>query len=239
MGKLWVFGDSNSALYTDTTMMLQDWVKPYVNYLGYEPKHFSQALAEKLNLELKNYGMGGSDNYTIFETMFYQIKNFNKEDDVIFIGVTDASRFRVAITTPDACYFRSITAGGHNDDLPISKDTIHEILANRMNPLFSKEFENYINLIKMALNGYKIYFWTAFDPLREAKGVINLMKLGYLYKMGNITNIAQETNGQINDGHFGEKGNLLLSELFYKFINETRVPYIRDIYNETRIIKFV
>jgi hypothetical protein len=239
MGKLWVFGDSNSALYTDTTMKLQHWVKPYIDYLGYEPKHFSQVLAEKLNLDLENHGMGGSDNYTIFETLFYQIKKFNKEEDVIFVGLTDPTRFRVAVTNSDVNYFRPITVGGHNDNLPISKDTIQDILANRMNPLFAKEFENQVNLFKLVLTGYKLYFWTPFDPLREAKGIINLMKLGYLYKRGNITSINQETNGQITDGHFGEKGNLLLADLFYTFMNETRVPYIKDIYNETRIIKFI
>jgi hypothetical protein len=238
MGKLWVFGDSNSALYTDTTMAQQPWVKPYIDYLGYEPKHFSQILAEKLNLELESYGMGGSDNYSILETLFYQIKKFNKEDDVIIVGITDPSRFRVAFEG-DPDYFRSVTAGGNNDDLPISKNTVNEILANRMHPFFAKEFENHINLLKMVLNGYKIYFWTVFDLLREAKGIINTMKLGYLYKKGNITNVNQETEGVINDGHFGEKGNALLAELFYMFMKETRVPYIRDIYNETRIIKLV
>jgi hypothetical protein len=237
MGKLWVFGDSNSALYTDVTMQLQHWIKPYIEYLGYEPKHFSQILAEKLNLDLENYGMGGSDNYTIFESLFHQIKNFDKSNDIIFVGVSDPSRFR--IVEHDKDYFRSIAVGGHNNTLSVSKDTLDEILANRSHPLFAKEFEYQINLFKLALTGYKIYFWTPFDPLREAKGVINLMKLGYLYKRGNITSINQETDGLISDGHFGEKGNLLLAELFYTFMNETRVPYIKDIYNETRIIKFV
>jgi len=237
MGKLWVFGDSNSALYTDVTMQLQHWVKPYIEYLGYEPKHFSQILAEKLNLDLENYGMGGSDNYTIFESLFHQIKNFDKANDIIFVGVSDPSRFRIVEDSKG--YFRSIAVGGHNNTLSVSKDTLDEILANRSHPLFAKEFEHQINLFKLALTGYKIYFWTPFDPLREAKGVINLMKLGYLYKRGNITSINQETDGIISDGHFGEKGNLLLAELFYTFMNETRVPYIKDIYNETRIIKFI
>jgi len=237
MGKLWVFGDSNSALYTDVTMELQHWVKPYIEYLGYEPKHFSHILAEKLNLDLENYGMGGSDNYTIFESLFHQIKNFDKANDIIFVGVSDPSRFRIVEDNKD--YFRSIAVGGYNNNLSVSKDTLDEILTNRSHPLFAKEFEHQINLIKLALTGYKLYFWTPFDPLREARGVINLMKLGYLYKKGNITSINQETDGVISDGHFGEKGNLLLAELFYTFMNETRVPYIKDIYNETRIIKFI
>lgn len=235
MGKLWVFGDSNSALYTDRTMKLQDWVKPYIDYLGYEPKNFSQILAEKLNLELENYGMGGSDNYTIFETLFNQMKKFDKENDVIFVGLTDTSRFRIV----DKTNFRSIAVGGRNDNLSVSSDAISEILTNRMHPLFAKEFENYVNLFKMVLDGYKVYFWTLFDPLRESKGIINIMKLGYLYKRGNITCIKQETEGLVNDGHFGEKGNLLLAELFYTFLNETRAAYIKDIYNETRIIKLI
>ena len=235
MGKLWVFGDSNSALYTDRTMKMQHWVKPYIDYLGYQPKHFSEVLAEKLNLELENYGMGGSDNYTIFETLFYQLKNFDKENDVIFVGLSDSARFRIV----DKDNFRSIAVGGVNNNISVSNDTLCEILANRIHPLFAKEFENYVNLFKMVLEGYKIYFWTLFDPLREAKGIINVMKLGYLYRKGNITCITQETEEKIVDGHFGEKGNLLLGELFYTFMNETRVPYIKDIYNETRIIKFI
>jgi hypothetical protein len=179
--------------------------------------------------------MGGSDNYSIFETLFYQIKKFDKENDVIFVGLTDTSRFRIV----DKINFRSIAVGGRNDNLSVSSDTISEILTNRMHPLFAKEFENYVNLFKMVLDGYKVYFWTLFDPLRESKGIINIMKLGYLYKRGNITSIKQETEGLVNDGHFGEKGNLLLAELFYTFLNETRVAYIKDIYNETRIIKLI
>lgn len=235
MGKLWVFGDSNSALYTDNAMKTQNWVKPYLDYLGYQPKHFSEHLSDKLNLELKNHGMGGADNYTILEILFNQMKNFDKENDFIFIGLTDTSRFRII----DKDNFRSIAAGGVNNNLSVSNDALHEILVNRMHPFFAREFENYVNLFKMVLDGYKVYFWTPFNSLRESKGIINIMKLGYLYKRGNITNIKQETEGLIDDGHFGEKGNALLAELFYTFLNETRAPYVKDIYNETRIIKFI
>ena len=48
---------------------------------------------------------------------------------------------------------------------------------------------------------------------------------------------ADSEDGIITITH--EKGNLLLADLFYTFMNETRVPYIKDIYNETRIIKFI
>jgi hypothetical protein len=237
MGKLWIFGDSNSALCVNDTMKTQKWMKEYIDYLGHEPKHFSQVLAELLGLELKNFGIGGSDNYTIIESVYNVINEFNKEEDVIFIGLTEHSRFRIADSKLD--YFHPITAGGYKTYLPVSKDTLDEMLVNRMHVLFAKEFEMYVNLLKKALDGYKLYFWTVFDPLREAKGVINVMKLGYLYRKGNITCITQETDEKIVDGHFGEKGNILLGELFYTFMNETRVPYIKDIYNETRIIKFI
>jgi hypothetical protein len=237
MGKLWIFGDSNSALCVNDTMKTQKWMIEYIEYLGRTPKHFSEILAGLLGLELENYAIGGSDNYTIIESVYNTINKFNKEEDVIFIGLTDHTRFRIADFQSDR--FHPITIGGYNTNLPVSKDTLDEMLVNRMHVMFAKEFEMYVNLLKMALNGYKLYFWTVFDPLREAKGVINVMKLGYLYKRGNITSIIQETEGKINDGHFGERGNILLGELFYTFMNETRVPYIKDIYNETRIIKFV
>lgn len=239
MGKLWIFGDSNSALYSDPTMVTQHWIKPYVEFLGHTPKHFSELLAEKLELELVNLGMGGSDNYTIFETLYNNIHKMDKESDVIFVGLTDHTRFRIAQEKLGNEYFRSVTVGGNNDDLNVSQEAINEILVNRMSNLFVREFEIKVNIFKQLLTGYKIYFWCLFDGLRESKGIINTMKLGYLYKKGNISPINLETDGKINDGHIGEKGNALLAELFHIFMNEKRIAYVKDIYNETRVIKFL
>ena len=239
MGKLWIFGDSNSALYSDSTMITQTWIKPYIELLGHTPKHFSEILAEKLELELVNLGMGGSDNYTIFETLYHNMHKMDRESDVIFVGLTDHTRFRVAQEKDGNEYFRSVSVGGANDNLNVSKEALDEVLVNRMSHLFVREFEIKMNIYKQLLSGYNIYFWCLFDGLREVKGIINTMKLGYLYKKGNISTINLETDGKISDGHIGEKGNALLAELLYTFMNEKRPAYVKDIYNETRIIKLL
>ncbi len=239
MGKLWIFGDSNSALYTDHTMAAQKWIVPYVELLGHTPKHFTELLSEKLELELVNLGMGGSDNYTIFETLYDNLHKIDRENDVIFVGLTDHTRFRIARQKEGGEYFRSVTVGGNNSNLGVSEDTINEVLVNRMSYLFVREFEIQMNIYKRLLTGYNVYFWSLFDGLREVKGVINVMKLGYLYKKGNITTIRQETDGEINDGHLGEKGNALFADLLHMFMNEKRPAYVKDIYNETRIIKLL
>jgi hypothetical protein len=110
---------------------------------------------------------------------------------------------------------------------------MEEMLVNRSHPLYFTELLSLIDLIRFALIEYNVYFWSICDPIIKEPGIINLTKMGYVYKNGNMTNITQETNGVVDDGHFGEKGNRVLAELFYRFFNETNEEKIKDIYNKS------
>jgi hypothetical protein len=42
------------------------------------------------------------------------------------------------------------------------------------------------------------------------------------FKYGGVT-ISEETNGNVMDSHLGEKGHIVQSELFYKYITEKKL----------------
>lgn len=230
MGKLWVFGDSNSALYHSETIKGQKWMKDYVNYLGHSPKNFSTILSEKLELDLENHAMGGIDNTFIIQILTNHIKKINQDEDIVLIGVTAVERFRVADFEEN--YFVPVSPMlKYEKKFPISKTTMYEMLANRTHPLFLSELYASIDLVKFALRGYKVYFWSVVEPISLRPGIINPKNLGQTYSKGNFTTIRFETNGKVDDGHFGENGNEALADAFYSFITETDNRKINYIYN--------
>jgi hypothetical protein len=77
--------------------------------------------------------------------------------------------------------------------------------------LCSIEVNNWIRFINLAFKDNRIVHWTAFKCNIDALYVI-------------ASRINLETNGEINDGHFSEKGHLELSEkLMSKFIKNNKI----------------
>jgi hypothetical protein len=195
MATVWTFGDSNTDGFRSSDL----WAKQYVEWKGYQPKVYGEIIAEKLDFELVNLGKGGSDNYTIFETFCSSIGKIRKNDIIIF-GWSSPLRYRLV-------GFR----GGWKSILPminlndkslqnISPNTIDEMLLNRNHRLYSIEVNNWIRLINLAFKDNIISHWTSFQC------DIDAMYVG-------TGRIALETNNEIADGHFSEKGHLELSEI--------------------------
>jgi hypothetical protein len=86
-----------------------------------------------------------------------------------------------------------------------------EILVNRDHQLYSIEVNYWIKLINLAFKDILIVHWTSFEPKIDAIFI------------GGIGRISLETNGEIADGHFSEKGHLELSEkLMATFLKNTK-----------------
>ena len=64
---------------------------------GNLPKSWSEILGEKLNMEVKNYGIGGNSNPQIFDDVCNKSHEFNK-GDIVIINWTYKDRFRWAST---------------------------------------------------------------------------------------------------------------------------------------------
>jgi len=195
MATVWTFGDSNTDGFRSSDL----WARKYVEWKGYQPKVYGEIIAEKLDFELVNLGKGGSDNYTIFETFCESIDKIKKNDIIIF-GWSSQIRFRLVA---DGGVWKSILPMYEkktNEIKNISQDTIDEMLVNRNHYLYSIEVNNWIKLINFTLKNNTVIHWTAF------KSSINSIFIG------GIERISIETNDEIIDGHFSEKGQLELSD---------------------------
>ncbi len=202
MATLWTFGDS----FTESFLPKEDckvihWRHHYINWKGYVPKVYGEFLSERLGMKLMNFGMGSSDNYSIFESFCKNVNHIEKDDLVIF-GWSDAVRFRM---TDGSGGWHSFTPCFREDSVPaeyMDRDSIDKILANRTNPRYEEEVNIWINAINKFLNYTTVIHWTSF------KSSINAT---YIYP--GLQTIKSETNGQVNDAHFSENGQEELSKI--------------------------
>ena len=190
MSKIWTFGDS--FCYDG------GWTVYYSLWKGYKPKIHTEIIAEELDIENINLSYPGYSNDMIFDVICENIKKI-KSDDIINIGWVPIERFRLA--TDDGKWGRilplfskkEIESDGRLDN--ISKTTIDEIFANRTNPIYKKELHNRIELINYSLPNNKIIHWS-------------------WVKMNTFETITKETNGEIRDEHWSERGQLDFSKWF-------------------------
>jgi hypothetical protein len=205
MGTIWTFGDSFTASFNEKSQ----WGTKYINWKGYVPKVYGDFLAEQYSMNLNNMGKGGADNYTIFENFCNNCHRI-KSDDIVIFGWSSPMRFRL-VTNMDYWHtfipnVRFIESGFDS----LSKSTIDETIYNRSSYKFCEEVNSWIKLINFHLNDIKVAHWTYFDVKLNAKFI------------NTLENIKQETNGEVNDGHFSENGHLELSKILHTMINTNK-----------------
>jgi hypothetical protein len=123
----------------------------------------------------------------------------------------------------------------NNDPEIIDENTLNDILINRTHKLYIEQiydFEKVIEALSKYI-GFKLYFWSADNQIiypnekinRQAKYIAS----EYVKKDETIFNevfrrngkrIFEETDGKIDDNHFGESAHRILSEIFYSHIKE-------------------
>jgi len=204
MSKLWVFGDSFSAEFKLNT----DWCREYVGWKKYIPKVYSSVISEKLNIPYTNKAVGGKDNYTIFEQIWDNANDIG-EDDIIIIGWSMVTRFRLA--NPAILNWETFIPGYKYNGLEqcqISKNTFNEILINRTQMNYEVELTKIANFINFAFKTQKIIHWR-WDDMGRLK---------------QYSTINQETSNNVFDLHYSETGHLELADDIIKCIqNENRI----------------
>jgi len=199
MNTLWTFGDSMTEPFQNNNA---HWSLEYCNYKGYCPKVYGEILAEKLNMNLVNRGLGGIDNYTILEKIC-EVADKIKEDDIVIVGWTSPIRFRII---NDHNVWMSILPNYKKNQYTqlISQSTTDEIIVNRDNSLYIKEINNWIKLINKSFTN-TIHWSYAFNSI---DGVY----------LPSFNRIITETNGKCNDTHYSETGHIELSNVLYELI---------------------
>ena len=205
MNKLWVFGDSFSEPYDSETSKFY-WSENYLNWKGYTPKNYTHIMSEELNCQLMNFSLTASNNYQIFQDFCDNINNINNNDYVI-IQWTEYHRFRLV---DDNNQWKHFTAHNNwskynlNKITDVSFETILQILVNRNNQQYRNEVISWEKLIKSKISPDKLLIWNPFDIIGNGMFVKSL------------ETIDDETNNEIRDLHFSEKGNIQLSEILLK-----------------------
>lgn len=194
MATVWTFGDSLTAEYDEQ----YEWSENYIRWKGYKPDVYGDIISKKLNLDLINKGVGGSDNYSIFES-FCNVSNKIERDDIVIFGWSSPIRFRLATNDNRWKSFLPNYTKNHTDINGISIKTIEEIIINRDSIKFVEEVNSWIKLIDCYLKDTTHVHWTTFDKRLNA------------HMITNVENIRTETKGLIDDGHFSEKGQNDLS----------------------------
>lgn len=206
--KLWTFGDSFTESFSDNDAL---WVSKYVQWKGYVPKVYPQIISEEFDLELKNMAKGGWDNYSIFESICNSAKYIGS-DDIIIVGWSSTTRFR--LVNNYGKWKPIIPNFDRNDKLldDISKSTIDEILVNRQSSLYANEVKSWINLLDYTFKSNTIIHWSPLDRMATKN----------FYDTIALESIKLETNGEINDGHFSEKGHIQISNILMSMIRDNR-----------------
>jgi len=197
MKRLWTFGDSFTEGYNEK----HEWSKNYIKWKGYTPKVYGEVIADRLDIDLKNIGQGGSDNYTILERVCENVDKI-KDDDLIIIGWSNPVRFR--LVGQDEKTWRSLVPNFDNKidsfGKMISQSTLDEIFVNRDTSLYQHEVIHWIKLLNKTFKTNTIIHWT------------HAMHGTNLWNFGQCNRIITETKGEVNDGHYSEIGHIELAD---------------------------
>jgi len=238
--KLWCFGDSFTAGDGCIRSPKQNPYSPitlsYRKYLnkqdGEEILIYPDYVSNHFNLELVNTAKGGASNEMIFDNIFTNIENI-KKDDYIIIGISYFERFDLLINDilqPTNIGSISTTPDDIFEIHGLNKSGLLGVILNRNNKVFKDRLIRQIKAIKYLLNLLcdNVCIWTHDNDLIEIDNEnIFLMPAEYTkfssFMFDNKMALAQETNGEVPDGHFGEPGHKLWADYIIKhFKNGTK-----------------
>jgi hypothetical protein len=185
-----VFGDSYSEDYRNTykESISPSYIWKYIDYLGRDVKFYTDLLSEHLNQPITNYSIGGISNEHI---LMLFMENFSKikEDDVVVFGWTEITRIMVPIKCDDSYVWRSNLFPNEF----LSEQSEYEIRLMGDHDLYRKKLLDTIKFIDEILPNNITIHWTWSTIPHEYS-----------------PNITKETNGIIEDRHYGEEGHRIL-----------------------------
>jgi hypothetical protein len=226
MGKLIIFGDSNSA--TNKQLIYSTEVyKNYLNFVGGEFETWSEILATSLNLDYVNKSQIGASNYTIFD-IFCDNHKLIEQGDIVIINWSVTNRFRVGYH--DNTFLEILPQWVSNNEFKKSKmygniietgltiDILETIGVNRFdnNKIYHDEINRWSKLITTlcSQNGSHLFFWGICD--HQDYFCLNLNE----FINNNVCTITKETNGLYSDPHFGKNGHILFNNKINNIIVE-------------------
>ena len=210
---IWIFGDSFSVPFETHINNKCDWAIDYFNYKKEIPKTFGSVLSDLLKTDVTNLAIPGCDNYTMFHSYIKNIENI-KKDDIVIIGWSEVGRFRLASKLNTWISFVPNFDNELKKMENISNQTIIEVCVNRLSDIYIDELNDFIKIMKYSLPNNIIYNWSPFLNIRNR--VANLENI--ITPLG----INIETNGLVNDYHYGEIAHLNLAMYFYKKIKSIK-----------------
>jgi hypothetical protein len=237
MNTLHIFGCSYSELFHLSGY------QPYKDYYKFRNNNFpptwSEILAKKLHLSLNNYAFGGSGNDEIFQRVCSNSHKFRK-GDVVIIGWSYMNRFRWALPGSD----KWTPCSAHCDEsMLIDRKVCEEVSISRTNKLHYKQLEDYQNIIESLSKAvdFELFFWSGdcdiiYEKPIESRLHPKYICSKYIGQQQTIFNeilerggqrIREETNGLIDDLHFGETAHSMMSELYYEHIIEMRKNIVK------------
>lgn len=194
---IYIFGDSFSVKFGDRRFVSN--IQNYIKWKGYEPKLYYELLCEEYSDDFTCYVKPGVSNHYIFHQFIKNFHNINTNDIVIF-NWTEINRFIYYENNE----IRSSLSIDYNN--VFSKQTFDEIILNRKNKNYIIEQYDFINFINKILENNKVIHWTWSSNTEIPQK--------------NEFTIIKETNGLIEDYHFGETGHIYLYQNFSKKLKE-------------------
>ena len=221
MNTLWAFGDSFTQSYIPPANTGRNWRNDYIEWKGYNTKVYPEFIAEKLNLNLVNKGMGACDNSYIFEE-FCKVAGEIQKDDIVIFGWTDVHRFRLFNEDNECAFFNANAFEGGaifseyivNTFDFLSIQTIEEMIINRGSKMFIHELCNWVNLINLFLKDINVIHWS-WD---RNNSICKNITISTRYER-----IIDETKGSIVDYHWSENGQKTFSQHLIKKITKNNL----------------
>lgn len=233
-------GDMRPCLYTFGCSYTQDFEKlnsidiqmTYVNEFlnGITPPSWPIVLSNLLLYDVVNSAIGGNDNETIFEDVCKLSPKF-KKGDMVIIQWTQNHRFRWPSYNEENKWVRQLP-NWYLEMPTLSKSTFDEVVVIRDHRLYRQQLYNQQTLLEQLSSsvGFDIFYWSMASNLlvtelpKDKKYLLSdKLKPKYChyseyFDTMKVHTIAKETNGVINDGHYGKTGHEVIGKLFYDHI---------------------
>ena len=220
MNKVWAFGDSMTAPLGN--------VGPYYDWLGREGRTYCDFVAERFGMQSVNKGKSGSSPNQIFDDFLLNHKQINA-GDILIIGWSPIMRYRMLAEDKNSkvVLWRQIVANGWNggaqneciDGTHITKEVAEHIILNRHTfcNSYSEEVNRWVSFIKEwgNLKDVKVIIWNwCSDNFGGAHSIVTDIPIR------TRTDMSIESNGIVQDGHYGETGHKELADEIIDYINK-------------------
>jgi hypothetical protein len=175
-----------------------------------------------LGMRVNQLGIGGADNYTIFDNIINNIDDM-VSGDIVIIGWSHPPRFRVEKNDKwVTCYLPQkgdTNLVKKNKHTFIDITTIEQIAVNRMHSLYWDEVINWSKLLTtlFELKNIKVIFWTPFVLCKDVMLKKQLLPDDW-YIGSSLNRLDVDTNGVIDDSHFSEESHQKLADILYEKI---------------------